>query len=238
MTQVGTPFGTASYMSPEQAKGERADARSDLFSLGIVMYEMLTGRLPFRGKSSVDVMHSVMHDEPPPLGEGYPPKLQQIVSKVLAKDREARYQSADLLLEDLRALVRSHYAQQGVIPTDKTASMHGVEAARKRRNLLDRMAIWVQRTFNTGPLQPASAAKEDSTSAGSASVTPGHNAFDVAVARQEGHRDTAVQESLGQPGGRFLRLQPGRQRDHRACAAPRPRRPPVVLHSPVPEQGR
>ncbi len=172
LTQVGTPFGTASYMSPEQAKGERADSRSDLFSLGVVMYEMLTGRLPFRGKSSVDVMHSVMHDDPPPLGEGYPPKLQQLISKVLAKDREARYQSADMLLEDLRALVRSHYAQQGVIPTDKTASMQASKRPEKGRNLLDRMAIWVQRTFNTGPPQTASSAKEDSTSAGSASVTP------------------------------------------------------------------
>ena len=54
-------------MSPEQARGERADARSDIFSLGVVMYEMIAGRLPFKGKSSVDVMHGVMHDEPPAL---------------------------------------------------------------------------------------------------------------------------------------------------------------------------
>ncbi len=171
LTQVGSPFGTASYMSPEQAKGERADARADIFSLGVVMYEMLTGRLPFRGKSSVDVMHSVMHDDPPPLGEGFPAKLQQVILKMLAKDREARYQSADMLLEDLRALVRAHYAQQGVVPAERPASMHASKRPEKGRNLLDRMAIWVQRTFNTGPTQPGSAPKED-TSGGSNSVTP------------------------------------------------------------------
>ena len=79
LTQLGSPFGTASYMSPEQARGERADMRSDIFSLGVVFYEMLTGRLPFKGKTSVDVMHSVMHDEPSPV-EGVPPQLQAILN--------------------------------------------------------------------------------------------------------------------------------------------------------------
>jgi serine/threonine protein kinase len=110
ITQLGTPFGTASYMSPEQAKGEAADARSDLFSLGIVMYEMFTGRLPFRGKSSVEVMHAVLNDEPAPLGEDAPAGLQPTMTRLLAKNPAARYQTAGRLLEDLRALVRSHYA--------------------------------------------------------------------------------------------------------------------------------
>src|SRR6185503_15723850 len=120
LTQIGSPFGTASYMSPEQARGERADSRSDIFSLGVVLYEMLAGRLPFKGKTSVDVMHSVMHDDPPPLGDGVPARLQQIVLKAMTKDPAARYQSADLLLEDLRSLVRTHYAEQG-IPADKAS---------------------------------------------------------------------------------------------------------------------
>src|SRR5215831_2042224 len=94
LTALGTPFGTASYMSPEQARGERADARSDIFSLGVVMYEMFAGRLPFKGKTSVDVMHAVIHDEPAPIGENMPPRLQQIISKAMAKDPGARYQSA------------------------------------------------------------------------------------------------------------------------------------------------
>jgi eukaryotic-like serine/threonine-protein kinase len=123
LTQLGTPFGTASYMSPEQAKGEAADARSDIFSMGIVMYEMLTGRLPFRGKNSVEVMHSVLHTNPDSLGEGAPTKLQQIISKALAKEKSARYQSADALLDDLRALVRTHYSVQGNMHSDMSASL-------------------------------------------------------------------------------------------------------------------
>ncbi|HVG17826.1 MAG TPA: protein kinase [Blastocatellia bacterium] len=166
LTAVGSPFGTASYMSPEQARGEAADARSDIFSFGIVMYEMITGRLPFKGKSSIDVMHAVMHDEPAPLGDGVPPRLQQIVSKALAKDPKARYQSADLLMEDLRALIRSHYAEKGIVPTDRGSVLRASKQPRKERGLLDRMALWVQRTFNTGPPP-----KEDST-AGSGSGTP------------------------------------------------------------------
>src|SRR5215216_1663044 len=136
LTAVGSPFGTASYMSPEQAKGEVADARSDIFSFGIVMYEMITGRLPFKGKSSIDVMHAVMHDEPAPLGDAVPPRLQQIVSKALAKDPKARYQSADLLLEDLRSLIRSHYAERGIVPTDRGSVLRAAKQPRQARGLL------------------------------------------------------------------------------------------------------
>ncbi|HXU38860.1 MAG TPA: protein kinase [Blastocatellia bacterium] len=168
LTALGSPFGTASYMSPEQARGEPADARSDIFSLGIVMYEMITGRLPFKGKTSVDVMHSVMHDEPTPLGESAPPRLQQIVSKALAKNPTARYQSSEVLLEDLRALVRSHYAQSGVVPADKAASLRASRQPQKPGGLLGRISSWASRTF-AGP-QP-----KDESSAGSSGtpdVTP------------------------------------------------------------------
>jgi serine/threonine protein kinase/tetratricopeptide (TPR) repeat protein len=169
LTQAGSPFGTASYMSPEQAKGDIADARSDIFSLGIVIYEMLTGRLPFRGKSSVDVMHAVMHDEPPPLGDAVPPRLQQVLSKALTKDRKERYQTADRLLEDLRALVRSHYKEQGVVPADKAASFNASKQPQKTRGMIDRMAVWVQRTFRTAPQS-----KEESagTESGTPDLTP------------------------------------------------------------------
>src|SRR5436853_6533632 len=165
LTQLGSPFGTASYMSPEQARGERADMRSDIFSLGVVFYEMLTGRLPFKGKTSVDVMHAVMHDEPSPV-EGVPPQLQQIVTKTLAKDPNARYQSAERLLEDLRALVRSYYADQGV-PRDKTALRQAAKPP-VQGGIFNRMASWMQRTFNNAPAPPA----KDESSAGTSSPTP------------------------------------------------------------------
>ncbi len=164
LTALGTPFGTASYMSPEQARGERADARSDIFSLGVVMYEMIAGRLPFKGKTSVDVMHGVMHDEPPPL-DGAPQRLQQIVSKALAKNPAARYQSTEVLLEDLRGMVRSHYAQTGVVPADKSASFRASKQPPKSGGLLKSISSWAQRTF-TGSLS-----KEESSTGGS-SATP------------------------------------------------------------------
>ncbi len=140
LTQLGTPFGTASYMSPEQAKGEAADARSDIFSMGIVMYEMITGRLPFRGKNSVEVMHSVMHDAPEPLGDDSPTKLQQIVSKTLAKDKNARYQNADALLEDMRVLVRAHYSMQGSMNTEMSASLRASTQQQKGKGIGGKLA--------------------------------------------------------------------------------------------------
>ncbi|HYP29794.1 MAG TPA: protein kinase [Blastocatellia bacterium] len=168
LTQAGSPFGTASYMSPEQARGEVADARSDIFSLGIVMYEMFTGRLPFRGKASVDVMHAVMHEEPPALGEGMPAALQQILSKAMSKDKNARYQSADLMLEDLRALVRSHYSEQGTLPADKSASLHAAKQPARPKGLFGRMTAWVHRTF-----QPEAGKEESSgTGSGTPDITP------------------------------------------------------------------
>src|SRR5215467_2320397 len=121
LTQVGSPFGTASYMSPEQAKGERADKRSDIFSLGVVIYEMVSGKLPFRGKTSIDVMHSVMHDQPAAIDPA-PARLQQIILKALAKEPAARYQTADALLEDLRNFVRTLYSSRGSVPADRSAS--------------------------------------------------------------------------------------------------------------------
>lgn len=138
LTQLGKPFGTASYMSPEQARGEAADTRSDVFSLGIVIYEMLAGRLPFRGKNSVDVMHAVMHTEPDPLAN-VPPRMQQIVSKALAKDRAARYQSADAMLKDLQALSDSLQSRAPGVSYSSGTS--------RDRSITGRLSGWMQRTF-------------------------------------------------------------------------------------------
>jgi serine/threonine-protein kinase len=152
LTQIGSPFGTASYMSPEQARGEVADARSDIFSLGVVMYEMFNGRLPFKGKTSVDVMHSVLHDEPLPMGANIPARLQEIIFKAMAKDKTARYQSTDQLLEDLRAYARLHYAQQGGLPPQLQSPQPA-----KKKGLLGRVSGFVQRAF-----QSTSGQKEES----------------------------------------------------------------------------
>ena len=108
-TQAGTVVGTVSYMSPEQALGKPVDHRSDLFSLGVVMYECLTGRLPFVGDTFAAVIDQVIRHEPPALARlnyDVPPRLQDIVRKLLAKAAGARYQSAKELLVDVKALGR------------------------------------------------------------------------------------------------------------------------------------
>ncbi len=105
-TVPGTVMGTARYMSPEQARGEEVDARSDIFSLGIILYEMVVGRSPFSGTSGLDAISGILKSEPPPLREGAPhapAELQRIVNKALRKDRDERYQSMKELSLDLKS---------------------------------------------------------------------------------------------------------------------------------------
>lgn len=106
-TRPGTVLGTVNYMSPEQARGQVLDQRTDIFSLGIVMYEMVAGRLPFAAATSADTLVSILEKEPPLLDEyspGVPAEFQRILSKALRKDREERYQTIKDLLIDLKSL--------------------------------------------------------------------------------------------------------------------------------------
>lgn len=106
-TSPGMVMGTVSYMSPEQTRGFALDARTDIWSLGVVLYEMVTGRVPFSGETTSDVIVAVLDREPLPLTEymsDVPAELQRIVRKALRKDREERYQSVKDMLVDLRGL--------------------------------------------------------------------------------------------------------------------------------------
>jgi len=108
-TQPGTVMGTFTYMSPEQVRGRPLDARTDLFSLGVVLYEMLTGRLPFEGQTATDVADRILNGDPPALARlnyAVPERLDAIVLKALAKDPAFRYQSARELYIDLHAVTR------------------------------------------------------------------------------------------------------------------------------------
>jgi serine/threonine protein kinase/dienelactone hydrolase len=109
-TDEGVALGTAAYMSPEQAEGKPVDVRSDVFSFGAVLYEMLTGRRPFQGDSVVSLRMAILHDEPPPMksvGGAADPELERIVLRCLEKRKEARYISAKELLAELESYQRS-----------------------------------------------------------------------------------------------------------------------------------
>jgi serine/threonine protein kinase len=115
LTAIGVIPGTAVYMSPEQARSEEIDFRSDLFSFGVVMYEMSTGKKPFTGKNSLMTLDAVLHDKPVPPGElnpKVPVELEGIIGKAMEKDRKDRYQSATQMKADLQQLKRENESGQ------------------------------------------------------------------------------------------------------------------------------
>jgi eukaryotic-like serine/threonine-protein kinase len=135
LTQVGSVMGTATYFSPEQAQGAQPDPRSDLYSLGIVMYEMVAGRPPFTGENPVSIAYKQVHDAPQPLVQivaDVPRSFEAIVAKLLAKDPKMRYPSAAALRDDLRRFrndepVQALAAAQGA--QNRAAGVAGAAAA-------------------------------------------------------------------------------------------------------------
>jgi tetratricopeptide (TPR) repeat protein len=136
-TATGTIVGTAGYLSPEQLRGQTADARSDIFSLGIVLYEMVTGENPFRRENAADTFSAILRDDPPPLSEkgiAVPPALATVIQRALAKRPEERFGSSRELgveLKRIRAALESGVSATRVAPT--------VPAARPRRRRLLRV---------------------------------------------------------------------------------------------------
>jgi serine/threonine protein kinase len=109
-TKPGILIGTVSYMSPEQAEGKAIDARSDIFSFGIVLYELLSARRPFDGRSELETLQKVIHEPTPPLGDDIPAPLQAVVEKALKKNPSDRYQNMRELVADLRTLTHTSEA--------------------------------------------------------------------------------------------------------------------------------
>ena len=133
LTKEGSPLGTAAYMSPEQARGEPADQRTDIWSLGVLLYEMLSGKRPFEAEYENALMYSILNAEPQPitgLRTGVPMELERIISKCLAKSAAERYQHADDLIVDLRSI---HSISTSLPPAAPRA---GVLRDRKRRTRL------------------------------------------------------------------------------------------------------
>ncbi|MCI0389598.1 MAG: serine/threonine protein kinase [Acidobacteria bacterium] len=158
-TEAGVLLGTPGYMSPEQARGQKVDALTDIFSLGVVLYELLTGRAPFAGSTSSDVIAAILLTEPVPLTHYLPeapPELARIVDKVLRKDREERYQLVKDLLIDLKELnqeleiearlLRSHQPAAG----DETAVERVIEQERDGSTQVEPLQLYEANSARTG----------------------------------------------------------------------------------------
>ena len=152
LTALGSPYGTPTYAAPEQSRGEKVDRRADIFSTGVLLYEMLSGTWPFRGKTAIDVRHAVLHDTPEPISEkrggSVPAKLEAIVTRALSKEPARRYQQMsrmrDELIEVLRELPESKESStQNFLEGFKPAKLHPLPRLNWKTGLAAVMAFVV-----------------------------------------------------------------------------------------------
>jgi serine/threonine protein kinase/lipoprotein NlpI len=132
VTREGMTMGTVTYMSPEQARGREVDHRTDIWSFGVMLYEMITGKLPFQGEHEQAVIYSVLKEKPEPISNlkpDIPKSIEQVVSKALEKDPNKRYQQAEELLDDLKSI------SAGIVPEEIKVRLRK-EKLRKRKRAI------------------------------------------------------------------------------------------------------
>jgi eukaryotic-like serine/threonine-protein kinase len=140
LTEIGVPYGSMGYSSPEQAAGQAADHRTDVFSLGVVLYEMVTGVAPFRGRHVVEVLNAVINSAARPIADINPralPALQPILDRAMAKAPRDRYQTMAAFRDELKALMRRLTRETGLVPTEATATLLEPQRARAAWSLSD-----------------------------------------------------------------------------------------------------
>jgi TolB-like protein/Flp pilus assembly protein TadD/predicted Ser/Thr protein kinase len=133
VTKEGTTMGTVAYMSPEQARGEEVDHRTDIWSLGVVLYEMFSGQQPFKGELDQAVVYSILNKKPEPITDlkaSIPMSIEQVVSKALEKNPDERYQQIDDLLDDLRSI------SEGIVPEGIRTRMRKAKLLKRKRAIL------------------------------------------------------------------------------------------------------
>jgi len=133
LTKEGTAMGTIAYMSPEQARGEAVDHRSDIWSFGVVLYEMFGGQLPFKGEHDQGVVYSILNKKPKPITElrsEIPVSIGQVVDKALEKDPDKRYQNTEDLLDDLKSI------SAGIVPEEIKVRLRKAKLRRRKRAIL------------------------------------------------------------------------------------------------------
>ncbi len=122
LTRLGASPGTPAYKSPEQTRGEKVDPRSDLWAVGVVLYEMVTGQQPFRGEYEQAMIYAILNETPKPLGKEFPPELIEVIDRALTKDPAARYATAEEFKEDLEAIPLGGVAPGRTRPRRRRAS--------------------------------------------------------------------------------------------------------------------